>query len=154
MKQDLIKLHTAKRLLTIESFISGHYNLNLRELGNKNMKYMNTFHLGLVLVTYKKLFGDQVRPVPYVVYATLLDRERTSALHWMRVASDCVSIYQQEKDEYVRFFNANKDDMIAACSTNESLCKSGYIKIIENIDEQKFAELLERTYIQTLNSIP
>jgi len=154
MKQDLIKLHTAKRLLTIESFISGHYNLNLRELGNKNMKYVNTFHLGLVLVTYKKLFGNQVRPVPYVVYATLLDRERTSALHWMSKAADIISVYRPDKEEYTRFLNANKDDMIDACSTNESLCKSGYIKIIENIDEQKFAELLERTYIQTLNSIP
>lgn len=141
MNQELIKLHTGKRILTIESYVSAYYGVNTRELGEKNGKYVNVFHLGLVLVTYESMFGEQTQPIPYSVYGMILNRERTSARAWLMKTKGYLDVYKKKKEEYERFLRNNIDDMMQDCNTNNSLSHSGYIKIVSNISEEQLAQL-------------
>jgi len=134
------QLNTAKRLLTIHSYIEKYYNINLHETGPLDGKYRKSFHLGLVLMTYDNLFGFQVHPRPYAVYARLMDRDRSSGHHWYRRAEGYLDVYRPVREEYETFLKENEEDILKDCKESLEMKGPNYIKVIRQVDEKKLAK--------------
>jgi len=132
-------LNTAKRLLTIESYIEEHFQVDVKK--RKNQKYNNTYYLGLVLITYKKLFGDQRRPVPQTVYSKLMHRNRSTAISWERRANEYLDVYKTRQEMYKCFLEEHSKNIYDDCNTNGKLSTTGYIKIISDISKEQLALL-------------
>lgn len=136
---EVIQLNTAKKLLTIQSYIEAYYNVDLHETGKLSKKFVNVFHLGLVLRTYHELFGPQEYPVPYRVYAKLMERERTTAWSWQKRAISYLQVYEDLRKEYQTFLEYNRLEILKDCRKSRDLADEGYIKIVKKVDTKKLA---------------
>jgi hypothetical protein len=106
------KVKVFNRLLIIQSHVEDYYQVDCLREGNdrptsKNKKYTNVLYLGMVLITYTKMFGRLQAPTAYTAYAQLCNRERTTAHHWMRLTRNMLDIYPKMKDEYQKFVDEN-----------------------------------------------
>lgn len=148
VETNTVRIQIAKRMLTIESYINGYYQCDVRETGTKKQNFINTEILGLVPITYKRLFGD-IKPVPYGVYADLLSRNRTSALSWERNAQGCLEVYPNKRQIYEKFLEQNSKDILEDCGVNDRLVAGLFVRMIcvvptEKIEGKKLASYINR----------
>lgn len=137
IEYNLNKVHIAKRLLTIESYINGYYGCNTRELGKKSKKYVNTEYLGLIPIVYKRLFGPEVIPVPYSILSIMLGRERTTGYSWERKAQGFLDIYPSKRMMFDSFLESNKDDILNDCIVNKRLLSNYFVQVISTFPSEK-----------------
>ena len=125
----------AKRLLTIESYICSYYQCDTREQITK--KLVHSEELGLVIVTYNRIFGRHTIPMPYHILAMILDRNRTTALNWEKKAYGYLDVYKEKKEKFDKFLSENTEDIIKDCRTNESLRGGMYVRVVDVFNTEK-----------------
>jgi hypothetical protein len=133
----------ANRLLVIQRHLEDFFEVDCRRVGNnrprsKDKKYGNVLYLGLVLVTYRKMYGNEVYPTPYTVYAEVLGRNRTTGYHWLRLARNQLDVYPKLQAKYKQFLNDKLPSITRDAKTLDAKKNGGFVTVCLKIDEKKF----------------